>query len=114
MEGLSCIITVISGTDESIGKLDVHEAFVILSCMVSCKSLHNQFCSKTIAFSISCIKTLFNLFPMILMLIVTKVAKSALEKVLAEGVDICGSGAERSSAVEEARVDIHDPLLVKG
>ncbi|KAF5767216.1 putative SNARE associated golgi family protein [Helianthus annuus] len=61
-------------------------AFVILSCMVS----------------------------LILMLIVTKVAKSALEKALAEGVDIVGSGAESSSAVEEARVDIHDPLLVKG
>ncbi|KAM0049266.1 putative SOUL hem-binding protein [Helianthus debilis subsp. tardiflorus] len=48
-----------------------------------------------------------------LMLIVTKVAKSALEKALAEGADIGGSGAESSSAVEEARVDIHDPLLVK-
>ncbi|KAI7728608.1 hypothetical protein M8C21_005760, partial [Ambrosia artemisiifolia] len=60
-------------------------AFVILSCMVS----------------------------LILMLIVTKVAKSALDKALSEGVDIAGSGTESSSAVEEARIDIHEPLLDK-
>ncbi|XP_076949237.1 uncharacterized protein LOC143621809 [Bidens hawaiensis] len=50
----------------------------------------------------------------ILMVVVTKVAKSALEKALAEGIDIDGSGSESSSVVDEARVDIHESLLVKG
>ncbi|KAM0012999.1 putative SNARE associated golgi family protein [Helianthus debilis subsp. tardiflorus] len=50
----------------------------------------------------------------ILMVVVTKVAKSALEKALAEGIDIDGSVADSSSVVEEARVDIHESLLVKG
>ncbi|KAF5803967.1 hypothetical protein HanXRQr2_Chr06g0277631 [Helianthus annuus] len=50
----------------------------------------------------------------ILMVVVTKVAKSALEKALAEGIDIDGSVADNSSVVEEARVDIHESLLVKG
>ncbi|XP_076932050.1 uncharacterized protein LOC143597424 [Bidens hawaiensis] len=50
----------------------------------------------------------------ILMLVVMKVAKSALDHALAEGADLDGTGTESSSVVEEARVDIHDPLLVKG
>ncbi|XP_076888381.1 uncharacterized protein LOC143538793 [Bidens hawaiensis] len=50
----------------------------------------------------------------ILMAVVTKVAKSALEKALTEGIDIDGSGSESSSVVDEARVDIHESLLVKG
>ncbi|KAJ0742107.1 putative SNARE associated golgi family protein [Helianthus annuus] len=50
----------------------------------------------------------------ILMVVVTKVAKSALEKALAEGIDIDGGVADSSSVVEEARVDIHESLLVKG
>ncbi|KAM0012974.1 putative SNARE associated golgi family protein [Helianthus debilis subsp. tardiflorus] len=50
----------------------------------------------------------------ILMVVVTKVAKSALEKALADGIDIDGSVADSSSVVEEARVDIHESLLVKG
>ncbi|MFS8020252.1 putative SNARE associated golgi family protein [Helianthus anomalus] len=49
----------------------------------------------------------------ILMVVVTKVAKSALEKALAEGIDIDGSVADSSSVVEETRVDIHESLLVK-
>lgn len=46
------------------------------------------------------------------MVVVTKVAKSALDKALSEGIDVNGNGSESSSVVEEARVDIHQPLLV--
>ncbi|KAL8255116.1 hypothetical protein R6Q59_033337 [Mikania micrantha] len=54
------------------------------------------------------------LVSVILMVVVTKVAKSALDKALSEGIDIDGSGVEGSSVAEEARVDIHEPLLAKG
>ncbi|XP_071721753.1 uncharacterized protein [Rutidosis leptorrhynchoides] len=53
------------------------------------------------------------LVSVVLMVVVTKVAKSALDKALAEGSDIDASGNERSSHVEEARVDLHQSLLVK-
>ncbi|KAL8240075.1 hypothetical protein R6Q59_013430 [Mikania micrantha] len=54
------------------------------------------------------------LVSVILMVVVTKVAKSALDKALSEGIDIDGSGVEGSSIADEARVDIHEPLLAKG
>nr|XP_043621591.1 TVP38/TMEM64 family membrane protein slr0305-like [Erigeron canadensis] len=49
----------------------------------------------------------------VLMVVITKVAKSALDKALAEGTDIDGSGTVSSSVVEETRVDLHQSLLVK-
>lgn len=66
---------------------------------------------------VSCIRglnahALYCLFSVALMVVVTKVAKSALDKALSEGVDIDGSGNERSPLVEETRVDLHQSLLV--
>lgn len=53
-------------------------------------------------------------FAVILLVCVTKVAKSALEKALAEDVDIDGVlGSPQLPIVGETPVDLNQPLLIK-
>lgn len=56
---------------------------------------------------------LFGLFAVILMICVTRVAKAALEKALAENEDIDINATPELPVVAEAPAHLNQPLLIK-
>lgn len=58
--------------------------------------------------------TFFSLYTVILMVCVTKVAKAALDKALAENMEVDGILASpQLPIVSEPPSDLHQPLIVK-